>query len=365
MLGSGALIDFHDDEEPENNSSTPVKIGPMLAGALERIASSKVNPVVVITDYAPGDQAQAKVLMALAANVPNMQYVEHVYIPPLRTDILAFRLLMLALVKKDYIPIGTIFYCNVAPIYGPGEKNGHHPLRLLVLKNGHIVIIPDAGDSLEYFGSSNFVSESYNIATDQNDIQFRSATIFPEALGKIFSRDYSDLTPRTLIDDDTVFAYGDVWDQDNYGNVRLFYPVSVIQSFGTKNSRITIIRDGIPVAFGVTKSYVKKSSRDLDVRGGSNIIYTDNSSEIFEQFVDIFKVGGMANRQLVLDIKGYGFFDALREVIKVSYAAFRTAGFFMAFIAFCSVSWKRFWISGTPEHTRTPPKITLRLIDFN
>ncbi|HMO17546.1 MAG TPA: hypothetical protein PKA63_08515 [Oligoflexia bacterium] len=326
-----------------------------LSKLINRFSSLNSFGLIIIDDYKPGDPAQIKDSAAILYHLPKGVILSHGSVRELDTQEMGFTVAMLAGQPMNNLSADTIFYVNCAPIYKEGERNGHHNLCIALLLNGRVLISPNSGETFSYLHCLGLIKNMWIIHCEQDKKQFRSWCVFPEVIGRLFAGvdvqtrevDPSKIIPK-VSDRERVFT-------DNLGNVRFFLSLNDLPSYD-EGDKLFILRNGVPVAKAVLGEQNEVPDVDeLSFRHGSNIIES-RSGNI--SFLDLFRVGGRADRSIVLERSFCPFFNAFR----VGDRAFRTVGLLAATKGFLLELWIGVseWYLDTPEYLRKKPRITFR-----
>ena len=108
-------------------------------------APLRANPLTFsyVTDYEPGDPATAKVRLAMLKAFGSHDYTATT-VGNFDTAAGSFDTMALLLQPRQHRPEHYLGYLNVAPIYAGGDRNGHHPFLVALMKNGTVIGSPNA-----------------------------------------------------------------------------------------------------------------------------------------------------------------------------------------------------------------------------
>jgi len=332
--------------------------------AVERLTRHGSAVMQMVSDYPPGDPADAKMATAILKHCPVGTLLPSVTARPLDTAHLSFRALMLAVSPANCLRENVFFYLNVAPIEHQHERNGAHPFCVALLRSGQIVASPLAGFSFSAFKP--WIKELYILQCDQRGRQFRSWQSFPAPLGRFLNGDFDvvdseeQCTARAIPDLPEQF----VWDDDSFCNLRTHTTREDMEARGFHwGDECVLLRDGIPVAkllFGDPKPgrEHRYDRRWLSLKPGSNIIEPIEGEKPLT-YLDVFRVYGKASRLAVYDINRYdiSLFGAVSEAFAVATRARRTSGVKGACLGFYRVLKLRLseWWSDIADYERKRP----------
>lgn len=267
--------------------------------ALDPYVHASSIDVVTIMDYAPNDQAEVKVKLALRANCPRIRHVDTTTVGNYDTIQAGFEALCLLKQPRCMIPPHTIGYINVAPIYNAKQVgNGEHPFLCLLLDNGMVVFAPNAGHNIWYLLPHTVAILLLDFEGEDiphplgHEGQFRSWWLFTQSINRIMAGDLSKVESAWLRNPKTGnFAGGPgelalpsepssvFGGTDNFFNIRFtIHDGSEEVSTWVPGDAIEIVVDGLVVAGAIYKPKTSQAEGTICIRSGSNIIEVGTES---------------------------------------------------------------------------------------
>lgn len=254
-----------------------------------------MKSLIFIADYGTDTLATNEVLNAIRREVSASFPVQVVASRPFNTIHTSFLFQQLQLNLSGAQAKETVFFLNTDPRTQTKEavkRADGSPLVAGVLKNGALVITPNAGYCLSFVKSS--IQELFLIPVPKEGSQFRSRDIFSHIVAEAI-RGTLDLSSKEKIDPEqhipSLSGEPIVLHNDNYGNIKTSLQKDYLAGHGTHEGDIISIKIG-----GIAVENIQVGSNIFAVPAGSLVLAPGSSGNPQNPYYEIaLRFDGNAN----------------------------------------------------------------------